>query len=214
MGDREKKAASDIWTAPEMWPGATCYVIGGGPSIGDLSEEDWNVIRKKRTIVTNNAYLIASWAEVLFFMDWKWFEQHENKLKRYHGLKVTIAAQGRGKKGILFCERGSKNLLAPYSWVINNGSNSGYCGINLAVHFGVKRIILVGFDMALRDKKHNYHNEHQRVMKDNTYREQFLPAFESLPDPLRKKGVEVLNATPESALKTFPFVSLKETESM
>ncbi len=216
MGDNGdgKKASSDIWTAPKMWPGATCYVIGGGPSIGDLTEEDWGVIKKKRTIATNNSYLLAPWAEALFFMDWKWFEQHENRLKRYHGLKITIAAQGRGKKGILFCERGSRNLLGPYSWVINHGNNSGYCGINLAVHFGAKRIILVGFDMALRDKKHNYHDEHERMMKDNVYREEFLPCFDSLPDGLKERGVEVLNATPESALKTFPFVSLRDTESL
>jgi hypothetical protein len=37
-----------------------------------------------------------------------------------------------------------------------------------------------------------------------------LPKFPSLVTPLQQAGVQVFNCTPDSALKVFPFLALKE----
>ena len=97
--------------------------------------------------------------------------------------------------------------------IVNNGNCSGYGAVNLAFHLGVNRIILVGFDMRVVDSQHNYHNEHRRKMKDDIYQREYIPNFDSIREPLEKEGVVIFNATPESALKCFPMVSLKDTES-
>ena len=195
-------------TIPKMWPGATCYILGGGPS---LINTDFDIIKRKRTIVTNNAYELAPWSEVLFFMDNHWFKQHEKRLASYHGIKVTIANQFKDRPGIKFLNRGSKTMLSTAPNMVNNGNNSGYAAINLAFLLGASKIILVGFDMKVVDAQHNYHNEHTRKMKDNIYDKEYIPNFGSLVDPLAKAGIEILNATPDSALKCFPFVKLEDT---
>ena len=199
------------WTVPKMWPGATCYILGGGPSMAYLEEKDFEIIKKKRTIVTNNAYQLAPWSEALFFMDHDWFKKHEVSLASYHGLKVTIANQMKEGKGIKWLKRGSKAMISLDPCIVNNGNNSGHCAVNLAYHFGVSKIILVGFDMRIVESKHNYHNKHHRKMKDSIYQDEYIPNLESMKEPLEKQGVQILNATPESALKCFKTVDLKET---
>lgn len=197
------------WTVPKMWPGATCYILGGGPS---LPKADMNIVRKKRTIATNNAYQLAPWSEFLFFMDHVWFGEHQVRLASYHGIKVSIGERFKTQKGIKFLQRGSKTMLSIIPTIVNNGNNSGYCAVNLAFHLGVTRIILVGFDMRVVDSKHNFHDEHQRKMLDNIYQKEYIPNFDSIKEPLQKRGVTIFNTCLDSDLKCFPFVSLKETE--
>ena len=198
------------WKIPRMWPGATCYILGGGPS---LLKADLNIVRKKRTIATNNAYQLAPWAEILFFMDDKWFHEHAVGLSKYHGIKVTIAPKFQHTKGVKWLERGSKTMLSTIPTMVHNGNNSGYAAVNIAFHLGVSRIILVGFDMRVVDSKHNYHDQHKRKMLDNIYDKEYIPNFGTIKEPLEKQGVSVYNTCLDSGLKCFPFVSLEETES-
>lgn len=200
------------WIVPKMWPGSTCFILGGGPSLGLLTEEDLSIIKRRRTIATNNAYKIAPWAEILFFMDHHWHKQHEIGLASYHGILVSIANQFKDHQRVKWLQRGSKRMLATAPNMVNNGNNSGYAAINMAFHLGAHRIILVGFDMRVVDSEHNFHKDHTRKMKDSIYVDEYIPNFESLKEPLDKQGVAVFNATPESALKCFPFITIKDTE--
>jgi len=198
------------WKIPRMWPGATCYILGGGPS---LLQADMEIVRKKRTIATNNAYQLAPWAEILFFMDNQWFKEHEARLAKYKGIKVSIANQFKDRRGIQYLHRGSKTMLGTIPTMIHNGNNSGYSAVNIAFHLGVSRIILVGFDMRVVGSKHNFHDQHTRKMLDNIYDKEYIPNFETIKQPLEKKGVSVYNTCLDSGLKCFPFVSLEETAS-
>jgi hypothetical protein len=38
----------------------------------------------------------------------------------------------------------------------------------------------------------------------------FIPAFETLVDPLAELGIEIVNCTPGSALETFPVANIDE----
>ncbi len=198
-----------MWKAPKIWPGQTCYIIGGGPSINDV---DPGILRGKRIIVTNNAYQLFPFAEFCFFFDFDWFEQHRKGLAQFTGIKVSIAAKAKNVPWVRSMIRGSITTLAPIeaTGVLNHGVNSGHAAVNLAVHFGVSRIVLVGFDMRLVDGEHNYHNQHGKRMLDNIYTESFIPNFKSLVDPLKERKVEIVNTTPKSSLTFFPFLPLKE----
>lgn len=95
---------------------------------------------------------------------------------------------------------------------IHQGANSGYQSLNLAMLLGATRIILLGFDMrAVNDKKH-FHPDHPPGMNNpydglfKTWNQNFRS---TLPD-LKKAGVTVINATPDSALDAFPRMSLEE----
>lgn len=91
------------------------------------------------------------------------------------------------------------------------GGNSGFQALNLAVQFGAKRIILVGFDMRLDHGVH-WHGPHGKGL--NNPRD---PLFASWRDALNGAaptlaalGVEVLNASAISALTAYPIMDLRE----
>lgn len=85
---------------------------------------------------------------------------------------------------------------------INFGGNSGYQAIGLAYLWGAKRIILLGYDMQKTGGKKHHHADHKGLPNlgdlDSWRRHMNLLAVD-----LRKQGVEVLNASRETALKCF-----------
>ena len=95
---------------------------------------------------------------------------------------------------------------------LRHGSNGGYQAINLAYHFGVKRIVLLGYDMTANGATH-WHKGHPTTKIDEyrrTLEFAMLPKFPPIVEPLKAAGVEVINATPGSALKCWPFRPIEE----
>ncbi len=93
---------------------------------------------------------------------------------------------------------------------LRHGSNSGYAAINLAVHLGAKKIILLGYDMRMERGRSNWHDEARPLASESVYEQSMLPHFRSLVAPLRRLGVSVVNATPDSALECFPTATLED----
>ena len=97
---------------------------------------------------------------------------------------------------------------------IHFGNNSGYQAINLAYLLGAKSIILVGYDMKRIAGKlhffgeHPYHKPHQSPT--NEVMQRWCRNFIQLAADLKQEGVEVYNATRDTALTAF---ELKELES-
>jgi hypothetical protein len=90
------------------------------------------------------------------------------------------------------------------------GRNGGYQAMNLAVHFGAKRQLLVGFDMRAREGKSHWFGDHPTKSGPDIYANVMLPAFPTIVEPLKVLGVEVINCTPGSALTCFPMMSLED----
>jgi hypothetical protein len=86
------------------------------------------------------------------------------------------------------------------------GPDSGSNAINLAFLFGARRIVLFGFEM----RPGNWHDRHRRVTPPQRYAEKFIPALEAMAVALKREDVEVINATPGSALTCFPIVAPDE----
>ncbi len=218
---------------PKLWPDRTCYIIGGGPS---LRLFDIDRLKGQRCIAVNEAYTIAPWVDVLFFNDEPWWKRHRTKLLDFGGLKVTTCEALRDKPGIKVVERkNSPPGIAHHhpTWIRWNMSSGG-AAINLAYHFGVSRIILLGFDMrrvwlcqkcghehdmgtmhsvlaapcpkcgAESDRRHNWHMNHEVRKVGFNPYIEFLKPFPRIASDLRHLGVECINATPGSALQVFP----------
>lgn len=191
------------FTVPRIWEGSTCYIIGGGPSIAKL---DLSKFRDKHTIAVNNSYRIAPWADVLYFMDNIWLKWHEESIKDFPGLVVSSAPAVKDRPNIKFLQRGKRRAFDDREGFITRGSNSGHGGMCLGALFGAKRIVLLGFDMKMVEGEHNYHDEHDREVPPSIYQDQFVRSFEFVKDYFKENNIEVLNATPGSALPTFPIV--------
>jgi len=97
---------------------------------------------------------------------------------------------------------------------VNGGGNSGFQALNIAVQFGAKRIVLVGFDMRL-DRGVHWHGRHPSGLNNpgDPLFVHWRRALNSAASTLADLGVEVINASPISTLTAYPVMSLKEAIS-
>jgi len=197
-------------SVPKFWPNSTIVCIGSGPS---LTPADVGAVHgRARVIAVNDAYRLAPWADVLYAADAQWWTWHAG-VPTFHGPKYSVSSsipvtwpdvqilQNTGPLGLECAPTG-----------LRTGYNSGYQAINLAVHFGAARILLLGYDMqpAANGQTHFFgdHPDHSL----SPYGVMRL-AFESIVQPLKEACVEAINCTPGSALTCFPCRRLDEALS-
>jgi hypothetical protein len=90
------------------------------------------------------------------------------------------------------------------------GGNSGYQAVGLALHFGARRVILLGYDMQATGGRTHWHGNHAKLgnpLPDRypEWRRQFSAMNRELPE-----GVEIVNATRESALTSFARMPIEQ----
>ena len=199
------------------WGGRTCAIIAGGPS-ANVADADRVRAADLPTIVINNSYQLAPWADILYFCDDRWWGWHENEpalkafcarddaaivtldnLKLVEANPYIISFKNTGRLGL---ERESGGL--------RNGSNSGYQAINLAIHLGAKRILLLGYDMGVVGGKDHWHAGHPVSTPASLYTQLLIPAYATLAPELKREGIVVQNCCMTSALTVFPLVPLNE----
>jgi hypothetical protein len=145
---------------------------------------------------------LAPFADVLFAADVLWWRLHERQTKAFGGLKVSRGWRAP-IKGIHYLMSGGQNGVDQRPTHLA-GINSGQMAINLAYHFGAVRILLCGFDC----KGGRWFGKHPTPLSNRHHYPLWLKAFDSIGNAYKKRGVEVLNCTPGSALKVFPFADL------
>lgn len=190
------------------WRGQTAVIMGCGPS---LTQWQVNKCRDTRTIATNRAFELAPWANVLYACDERFWNVYP-KAKEFEGLKVTQA----DVKGVLRVNLKRVNNVPVREIVmergtIGGGGNSGFQAMNLAIQFGAKRIILIGFDMHTGKALH-FHGRHRPPLVNpnpDTFR-RWMNAFRNAREKLKELGVEVINCTPGSEMRFFPMMDLED----
>lgn len=192
---------------PRIWDDETCYILGGGPS---LAKFDASQLMGKHVIVVNNSYKLAFWAEVLFFGDCWWFEQHRKPLQSFSGLIITTCCyQIHAFRRVMHIRQklnrfGLSKNRAFLTW----NMNAGACAVNVAKHLGASRIVLLGYDMRQIDNCNNWHHDHM-TSDDPSHDpyEEFLLAWPYIARDAKRDGLEIINATPGSAITHFPIIN-------
>ncbi len=195
---------------PALFPGSTATIIATGPS---LTPADVAATRRSNgpVIVVNDAHRLAPWADILYAADEYWWERHVG-VPSFRGLKYSIEptrAQWRGlhvlrNTGVFGLELDPAGL--------RTGFNSGYQAINLAVHLGARRMILLGFDMGpAPDGRTHWFGDHPDAAQrpPSPYRE-MIAAFDTMVEPLAQIGAVVVNCSRVTRLTTFPTVPLED----
>jgi hypothetical protein len=193
--------------APRIWPGATVAIAASGPS---LSVAQLNHIRgRANLVVINSTFRAAPWANVLYACDGRWWTQNTDAVA-FTGLRFAL--QPASNRSATALVRGGIDGLETDPRKLATGGNSGHQAINLAVHLGARRIVLVGYDMRIIDGKAHHHPDHVAPSRnppaENLAR--WAKRFETMVDPLRRLSVEVINATPGSAIECFPRARLED----
>ena len=192
------------------WRDHTAVVVASGPSLADeqITLIEHSVVF---TIAVNNSYAKLQHPDVVYACDYLWWKLNHMKAKqniprRQLWTQDRAAAeqfqlshiQWEGKDGL-----GKRGLRV-------NG-NSGAGAINLAYHFGARRILLIGMDMkpGANGEKH-WHPDHPKPMVQGQQFEEWRLKMGVLAKDLAAEGVTVINCTPRSALTCFPMGDLEQ----
>lgn len=220
-----------MWKAPEMWKNGECFIIGGGPSMlrqfhvpqetvtkvikRELPVSEYSpylkALHDKHIIGINMAFQLGDWVDVLFFGDHGYFKNNTRDILQFPNLRVTCTEMKHPMIKIMGQYKTTYGLSGSTHHLCWN-HNSGGAAIDLAVHFGVKRIILLGFDMDAEDNHSHWHKlyaDKSRIRLSSTYK-RHLKGFPVIQEQAEKLGVEILNANPDSKIKCFKKVSVKE----
>lgn len=194
-------------TVPRLCEGGTVAIFAGGPS---LTQEDVTYCqgRVDASIAVNNSYKLAPWATSLFAADGRWWHWHKG-VPSFIGLKYSLTLSASKWPGVQVLRNAGSSGLETDPTGLRNGRNGAYQAVNLAIHFGAKRIILLGVDMKTGPKgEEHWHGEHPN--KSRSPYPLFIKYFRTMVNPLNDLGVEVLNCSPGSALDAFPKLPLRE----
>lgn len=194
---------------PRVWAGETVYIIGGGPSLKDFN---WNRLNDKKTIAINKALLSYPNADALYWTDGRFYNWHKKDIDSFKGLKYTIAPRRELTEDIHLLKRGVKYGLETSPNALAHGMNSGYAAINLALHLGSKKIVLLGYDMGNSGTVSHFHDGYPiNATADTIYNKHFLPGFDILKEHIKGKGIQIFNACPTSKLNVFKKITIEES---
>lgn len=159
-----------------------CVILASGPS---LTIEDIQATKHLFTIAINNTWEKARHCDILYAGDCNWWV-HNNE-------KIDIDAQRYSRS-----KRADQLFRAKYDGGKGN-YNSGQSAIELAVKFGFKEIILLGFDCSLKNGTH-HHGDHENMPNPNAKKiEQWLGQFKAI----RAHGAKIMNCSRYTELECF-----------
>jgi hypothetical protein len=226
-----KEWENHYWVPPVMWPGETVFCLASGPS---LTQEIAEKVRGRRTIVVNGTCHLAPWADILFFTDSGWYIDRKDLVANWPGLVVSLSRQAKrelddptvnltGVPRILrpkmvgappFPPRLPGRVSGfppPGSPEIQQGRTSGHTAITVARALGAARIVMLGYDMQVVAGREHHHDEYAGTKRDlEQYERDFVPSFAGWQEAAEADGFEIINCTPGSAVKEFPFGDLDE----
>lgn len=189
------------------WRSCSVVICASGPS---LSEEQCVQVKAwqsdaHRVMAINTSFRRAPFADVVYGCDSRWWDVYGKEVGETctHSEFWTQDAKCKGIKRI---ESHPSKGLNRQKGVINQGNNGGYQAIGLAYQAGSKRIILLGYDM----KGGHWHGDHPAGLNSKANFDLWIRNFEELAKDLKEEGIEVLNATPKTALHCFPKIELEQ----
>lgn len=210
-----RKGLAQVPAAGVVRPGLTYVILASGPS---LTADDSEAVRHwraadasaRRVIAINTTYQLAPWADLLYACDLRWWEEHVQQTAALDSERWTQSTEAARRFGLRLV-RGKQGEGLGRGDIVHLGGNSGYQAIGLAYLQGARRIILLGYDMQPTGGKSHWHGDHpwKKTGQVPPVRS-WIPRFSKLAADLREEGVEVINATRETALQCFPRASLED----
>lgn len=193
------------------WSDRPVVIVASGPSAAGVDLEPAR--GKARIIALNSSVRLCPWADMVYGCDASWW-LHENGLSDFKGLKIAGEARAtqsyqdiRTVKVIAHID----TLVWDQPGCIGSGGNSGFQSINLAVLFGARKLILVGYDMQIDGGLH-WHGKHPAGLNNPTAKNvpRWRRAIDGVQPELERLGVTVWNCSPVSALQAFPKTGFAE----
>jgi len=191
------------------WTDQAVAIVASGPSAKRVAYGALEG-RIPHTIAIKENIELCPWADVVYGCDPAWWRNCFG-LPDYKGLKVAHRSSFSTVQQIKI-DTTRDQLLTAEPGVIGCGGNSGFQAVNLAIQFGARRILLLGFDAADTHGVHWYGraNGDGRANPGEWNFKRWRKAFDHAAVQAPSLGVEILNASPLTALTGFKRIGLEE----
>lgn len=189
----EPKAAVPRSARPKDIRGKAVVIMASGPS---LNQHDISMVRRSGlpTITVNRTWEAVPFATIIFAGDDQWW-------RRYHKT-INIRAEK------WTCAPASAHHFKLHLLKKNGPYNSGMRAIQLGVHLGAARIILLGFDCKYQGEKRHHHDDYPKPMGNAHSVKRWPSQFQKLSKELAGR-VEVINCSRDTVLTCFQRASLE-----
>lgn len=203
------------------WSAHTCVVVASGPSANTVNLA--TARGKAKFIAVNNSWRLCPWADVLYACDFSWWDANAG-VTEFLGMRVSQDPKVNRKWPAIryincirsYEDKGPSDRRGSIGW----GGNGGFQAVNLAVQFGCKRIVLVGFDMRI-DRGLHWHGKHgkyksglgeMRALKNPHAQqvERWRKAMDACKPWLDARGIKVINCSLVSALRNYPKMKFED----
>lgn len=196
---------------PRLFSNQTIVCMGSGPS---LCMDDVRLCyAHARILAVNDAWrLTGPQADVLFGPDAEWWKWRKDDSDTFFPWQLwTLDPEAVQWRSRLHCVNfhGQEGIEFNDPAVVRTGGHGGYTAINIAVHLGAKKIVLLGYDMQPGpDGRNHFFGEHPNGHHVNY--EFKLGVYAALPALLASHNIEIVNASRVTAIPYIKRVTLEE----
>lgn len=195
------------WFPKEDWSGDVVAIVAGGPSV--RPDDVLSLQGRAKVIAVNRAMVLAPWADVCYAADGRWWETYED-CRRLPGIKITtdenvgrVYPQINVVQLVSYSDEGEEatKFVTDEPGIIAHGGNSGHQAINLALQFGARKMIWMGFDLV---GKH-WHPDHPLPLRNPkaTAMVKWKNRLDSMSGLLEQMGCQVVNLSKISSLENY-----------
>lgn len=205
-----------------IFEGRTICLIGTGPS---LTLTQIEAARRKSFALAgcNNTWQIVPDLAVLYACNLAWWRHYWSlELAAHPAEKWTTNREAADRYGLHWIAEANRPGLSCDPALVHHGHGSGFTLLNLAYLMGAARIVLVGYDLRypagydgrarIAGGDRHYFGEYPEPLQhwpsvkvQGGVHVELLDLYRSVAD---QGLVEILNATPGSALDCFPRVDI------
>lgn len=185
-------------------------VIGTGKS---LTPNQVKTAKQVKTFGCNRAFMFN--VDVVHGCNYQFWDTYWNDIKRLRCIKWTTRPESAKKYGINYIpEKWEPGLSKDKSYICAH-HGTGPQMVNIAYHYGCKKIILIGWDMIFRGKIDNRnYTEQRRFLPEDSITQHHWPRtgpngeLQGLIDEMATiipadYGIDIVNCSPGSAMDCF-----------
>ncbi len=202
--------------APLFAPAEIVLLFGGGPSLLSICPEPLADAFKAHPVIAVNeaAFAIPEMKPSAVVSIDQQFMAHRVDLLQGLACPAYLCPPEHAAKSLqdkipraIFLHE-SQVFSWDCQWLHRRGGSSGYGAVNAAILMGAKRIFLLGYDYKRTNGRKNWHANYSWPQNENFAA--WARAFDPLVKPFAERGIEVINANPDSLVTAFPRMTFAE----